>query len=337
MSEKEKGRASSSDVAKLAGVSQSTVSRVFTNDVPVSEEIRERVLKVATELNYHPSVIARSMIQRSTKIICIINGSFADVFYGRALGYFTAGLQEHGYTTLLLNLTGNDMEETLPIALRYQVDGIITTTANLSSRLVDSCKNLKTPAVLFNRYSLGSSLSSVCLDNGKAGQDVAKYLISKGHRKLAYISGDPSSSTNKDRQKGFITGIENAGLEPFAIITGDYTYESGRAAAQTLCLQDDKPDAVFCANDTIAIGFMETARIDFGLKIPEDISVIGFNNSPFSAWRNYDLTTVEQPIERMVETTINILLDSIHAGNDESVIRLIPGHIVERNTVAVKT
>lgn len=337
MGGKKNERASSKDVAKLAGVSQSTVSRVFRQDTSVSVKARAQVLEAAKELEYQPSVIARSLMQRSTRIIGLINGRFGDDFYGQALGYFTSGLQAQGYSTLLLNLSGSDMEDTLPIALRYQVDGIIITTSTLSSTLVESCKRLKTPAILFNRYTIGSSLSSVCLDNTRAGRDVANYLIGRGHRKLSYIAGDPSASTNKDRQEGFITAIQAAGLAPFAIHPGEYSYECGERAAQDILASHERPDAVFCANDSIAAGFMETARLDFGVRIPEDISVIGFNNAPFSAWKSFNITTVEQPISRMVETTIKVLMESIHSGSDESVIRMIPGNIVERGTVTTRT
>lgn len=337
MGGKKTERSSSSDVAKRAGVSQTTVSRVFRHGDSVSMKVRDRVMNAANELNYHPSVIARSLSQNSTKIICIINSRFGDDFYGRALGYFTSGLQAHGYTTLLLNLSGGDMEDTLPIALRYQVDGIIITTSTLSSKLVESCRKLNTPAILFNRYTMGSSLSSVCLDNNRAGQEVARYFMHRGHRKLSYISGDPVASTNKDRQEGYLTAIHAAGLEPFSMVQGEYTYEAGKCAAQEILSGRDWPDAVFCANDTIAIGFMETARLDFGIRIPEDISVVGFNDTPFSAWRSYDLTTIEQPISRMVDTAISVLLENIQSGSDESVIRMIPGLLIERGTVALRS
>jgi DNA-binding LacI/PurR family transcriptional regulator len=333
MGGKKSERASSKDVARLAGVSQTTVSRVFRDESLVSEKVRAQVLSAAKELHYQPSVIARSLMQRSTRIVCIINGRFGDDFYGQALGHFTSGLQAYGYSTLILNLSGNDMEDTLPIALSYQVDGIIITTSTLSSALVENCKRLRTPAILFNRYTIGSSLSSVCLDNTRAGRDVANYFMERGHRRLAYLAGDPTASTNKDRQEGFLSAIEAAGFEPFAILAGEYSYESGQRAAKKVLSGHEMPDAVFCANDAIAVGFIETARLDFGMKIPRDISVIRFNNSPFSAWRSFDITTVEQPIARMVETTIKLLLESIQSGADESVIKLIPGTIVERGTV----
>ena len=164
-------QASSIDVARLAGVSQSAVSRAFTAGASISEKKKKAILEAADKLNYRPNVIARSLVQNSTKIIGLVMTRFMSPFYTTVLADFTRHIQERGYSTLLLNIDNDkEVEDVLSTALQYQVDGLIITSAKLSSVMVDGCARSKTPIVLFNRYSENNELSAVYCDGYDAGR-----------------------------------------------------------------------------------------------------------------------------------------------------------------------
>lgn len=327
-------RVSSRDVAKLAGVSQASVSRVFTPGKQVSEDKRKRVLDAARRLNYKPSVIARSLIQNSTKIIGIVLRSFENLFYTRALDFFAQKLQSLGYSVMLFDINGEQaVEDTLPIALQYQVDGVIITSASLSSPLVEECSRLDTPVVLFNRVNAERNVHSVSTDNQSAGRKIADYLIRKGHRKISYIAGERSSSTNRNRELGFTERLYEDGLSVFSRAEGNYGYLSGIEAAHTILSNTELPSTVFSSNDYMAMAFIDTAISEYGLKIPDDISVVGFDDIPMASWPKYNLTTYHQYTEKLVDNTIKILLEALEDPNMPIAHQFLQGRLTERGTV----
>jgi DNA-binding LacI/PurR family transcriptional regulator len=324
---------SSIEVARLAGVSQAAVSRVFTPGASVSDEMREKVLAAAKQLGYRPNAIARSLTQRSTHMIGLAMVRFMNPFYARLLQEFTARLQALGYWTLLFNVShGDELEQALPTALQYQVDGLIITSATLSSRLADECAQFGTPVVLFNRYSLDSDVNAVCCDSVRGGRLVADALVDAGHRRFAYLAGEAGSSTNQDRERGFVSRLRERGHELALSEQGDYSYESGYAAAKRLLEREDRPDAIFCANDLMAMAALDVARCELGLRVPEDLSIIGFDDILQAGWPKYDLTTVRQPVERMVDATIELLLSAIENPDGERILRMIPPTLAVRSS-----
>ncbi|MBI9103864.1 MAG: LacI family DNA-binding transcriptional regulator [Spirochaetales bacterium] len=332
-------RVSSVDVAREAGVSQATVSRVFNQKkgTNVSEETVEKIMAAAKKINYRPSVIARSLQENTTNIIGIINRRFDSSFHMKSLDLFSRELQKQGYTTLLLNLPlDGSMDSTLYKALEYQVDGIILTSANLTSSLASECQNYDTPVVQFNRYSLYQEVDSVCLDNYRAGVDVGSYLVELNHKRIGYVSGVVGSSTSVDRKKGLEEGLGRAGLSLACEYVGGMTHQSGCRAADSFfggVAKDSWPDAVFCITDDVAVGFIDQARSIYGVNIPEDVSVVGFDDAPIAKWPQYKLTTVSQPIETMVMEAIDILLDLIKYEKSGVTKKMIPGSLVPRSTV----
>jgi DNA-binding LacI/PurR family transcriptional regulator len=328
---KTRTRISSIDVARLSGVSQSAVSRCFTPGASISVKSREKVLKAARELNYTPNIIARSLVQKATQIIGIIMTRYKSPFYSRVLGEFILRIQEQGYKTMLLNI-GNDesVGGVLSTALQYQVDGLIITSATFSSTMVESCISSQTPVVLFNRYSMHNELSAVYCDGMDGGRKAADLLLPK-HKYFACIKGEEESSTSRDRSHGFIRRLEEKGITKIPFERGDYSYESGYAAAEYLLNKKNPPDAIFCVSDLMAMGAMDAARYKFGLKIPEDISIMGFDNIEMASWSSYDLTTIRQPVTTMVNATIDQLFHSIKDG-DETVIRKIKTELIQRSS-----
>lgn len=319
MSDKKQKRVSSVDVARLAGVSQSAVSRAFTPGASISEDKKKLIYDAAIKLNYRPNVIARSLVQKSTKIIGLVMNRFKSPFYTTVLDDFTRHIQENGYSALLLNMD-NDQEvyEVLSTALQYQVDGLIITSANLNSVMVESCLRSRTPVVLFNRYLENNELNAVYCDGQHGGRMVADLLYPQ-HKRFACIKGEQSSSTSRDRSQGFVSRLRELGVDDCICEHAEFTYESGYEAAVKILAREDRPDALFCVSDLMALGAMDAARIQFDLKIPEDLSVVGFDNIPMACWHNYELTTAAQPGPKMAAAAVEMLLRSIKGSSQDTV------------------
>jgi DNA-binding LacI/PurR family transcriptional regulator len=326
-------RVSSVDVAKHAGVSQASVSRTFSRKGNVAEKTRQKVLEAAYELGYNPNAIARGLIQSSTNIIGVVMLRFMNPFYAFLLKEFTREFQRLGYVTMLLSIENEqELDDALPVALQYYVDGIIITSATLSSKMAESCMQTGTPVVLFNRYTTIENVNSVRTDNVGGGRVVADYLVSRGHRRIAYVAGEKNSSTNQDREKGFRERLQEHRLEISNYAQGDYTYDSGYAAAKELLQDGELPDAVFCANDLMALGLMDAARYEFGLAIPDRLAVVGFDDIPMASWPAYKLTSYHQPVRRLVEETIDVLVRAIADIDAEVETKLISGELIERRS-----
>jgi len=327
------GRVSQKDVAREAGVSQATVSRVFNHEESVSDDKREAVMAAADRLGYRPDAIARSLVQDATRMVGLAIMRFTNPFYARIIRDFTRALQERGYWTLLLNVANTEeMERTLPTALQYQVDGMIVTSATLSSRMAKEFARAGTPVVLFNRYVHKSSTNAVCCDNVEGARMVADALLDGGHQRIAYVTGEIGSSTNRDRERGFTKRLEERGYILDLRETGDYSHESGAAAARRLLQGDDPPDAIFCANDLMAMGALDVARCEMDVQVPEELSIVGFDDIPMAGWANYSLTTIRQPIEPMVDATIDVLMGAVETPSADPVIRWVPPVFIERTS-----
>ncbi|MBL8058222.1 MAG: LacI family DNA-binding transcriptional regulator [Anaerolineales bacterium] len=320
------------DVARLAGVSQSTVSRVFSAEDRVSEETRARVLAAAQNLGYQPNVLARSLTTQQSNIVGIVT-HISNPFYPYIIEKLTRKLQEMGRQTLLFSVEPDqDVDEILPLVLQYRVDALIITSASLSSEMASQCERQGTPVVLFNRYVPGAKVSAVCCDNIEGGRLVANLLLDAGHKRLAHIAGRAPTSTNRDREKGFADRLRERGYGTWLRDESDHAYQSGREAAQRLFRRPDRPDAIFCVSDAVAFGAIDAARYDCGLRIPEDVSIVGFDDLPTAAWPAYSVTTIREPVNRMVDLTLELLVERIEHPQAEPVLELLPGQVVKRTS-----
>jgi len=326
-------RASQKDVAREAGVSQATVSRVFTEEQNVSDEKRTAVMAAAERLGYRPDAIARGLVQDATRIIGLAIMRFTNPFYARMIRDLTGALQQRGFWTLLLNVANREeIEDTLPTALQYHVDGMIVTSATLSSRMADEFARAGTPVVLFNRYIHGNKVNAVCCDNVEGARMVADLLLDGGAERIAYVTGEIGSSTNRDRERGFIQRLRERGYTLEHQELGDYSYESGAAAARRLLRMDHRPDAIFCANDLMAMGALDVARFELGISVPDELSVVGFDDIPMAGWPAYSLTTIRQPFKPMVDATIEVLMDAVHRPDAGTVTRWVAPFLIERTS-----
>jgi DNA-binding LacI/PurR family transcriptional regulator len=327
-------RVSSIDVAKRAGVSQSTVSRVFSPDIKVSADKRERVLKAAAELGYHPSAIARSLSMQRTNIVGMVMANLTSPFYPYVLSLFLQRFQSLGRQVLLFTTAPNqDIDEILPHVIQHRVDALIVTSATLSSEMAEQCAQYGTPVILFNRYVLGARVSAVCCDNVEGGRQAANLLLDTGHRRLAYIAGVVNASTNADREKGFTDRLQERGVTEWLREQADFTYDAGYEAAVRLLRRPDRPDAIFCGSDNMALATLDAARSEFGLSIPDDLSVVGFDDIPMARWPAYALTTIRQEVRQMIDSTLSFL--DAHLADPDTPDRMetVPGKLVVRKSV----
>ncbi len=330
-------RITSLEVAKLAGVSQSAVSRVFTPAASSSKKTNELVRKVAAELGYRPNILARSLITGKTRIIGLVVAYLDNYFYPGALELISSALQKKGYHVLIF-MSGNkegDIANAVDEILDYQVDGIIAASVSMSSDLANRCASAGVPVVLFNRTQDDERLSAVTSDNLLGGQKVASFLLAGGHERIGYIAGWEGASTQRDREKGFKDELKRSGHKLYARELGNFNLDEARQAARNMFSKKDFPDAVFIANDAMAIAVIDVIRFELGLKVPDQVSVVGYDDVPIASWPAYDLTTVRQPANQMVSETVSILMDSIDNKNTRARRIQIDGPLIVRGSARI--
>lgn len=316
------------DVARLANVSQSTVSRVFTPGKSVSEKTRKRVLEAADELNYRPNALARSLTKQKTNMVGLAMKDIQNPFYHEVLGMFSQKLRAKGYNILFLYTENEEIQqEELNHFLEYNVEGIIVTDAVISSKLVEKIYKNSIPVTLFNRYDKNIPCHSVSCDNVSAAKEIATYLFDQQIDDIVFITGKKNTSTNQERQRGFTEFFRSKNKE-ITILEGDYTYEKAYHLITKMVKDGRIPQAIFGANDITAIGAMDALR-DQQVSIPEETIVIGFDNIKMADWPSYQLSTWMQPIEQMVDKTIELLTTK---KNDEYQTIKLTGEFIHRKT-----
>ncbi|PZW41382.1 DNA-binding LacI/PurR family transcriptional regulator [Humitalea rosea] len=322
------------DVARLAGVSQSAVSRCFTPGASAAPQMRERVEAAARSLGYRPNLIARSLITRRSRIIGVALGYLHNQFYPAVLEALSEALQAIGYQVLLFTAPQEgDADPRIADILRYQVDGLVLASASLSSRLAAECRASGVPVVLFNRTTAGDDgTESVSGDNEAGAAMIAAFLVAGGHRRLAYVAGLENSSTNRDRQRGFCAALAAHGLAPPRIVAGGYDHTQAQRAAALLFASGDPPDAVFCANDHMALAVMDAARHSHGLRVPDDVSIIGFDDTAPASWPSFSLTSFSQPVAEMVAATVGLLVARLADPDAPARQLVLPGALVVRGS-----
>ncbi len=331
-------KVTSAEVAARAGVSQSAVSRVFTPGASASKKTVEKVRKAAEELGYRPNSLARAMVSGKSRIIGLVVAYLENHFYPEALEKLSNALQEKGYHVLVFmaSRTAGDVDDVVEEILDYQVDGIITASVAMSSELTDRCRKAGVPMVLFNRSQDGPGLSSVTSNNVAGGRKVAEFLLAGGHQRIGYIAGWEGASTQRDREAGFVARLAEAGQGLFAREVGDFHFDKAQDAARRMFFNPaQRPDAVFVANDHMAFAVMDVLRAELGLRVPEDVSVVGYDDVPTAGWPAYDLTTVRQPANRMVAETVDLLLAEID-GNERDIRKVeIDGPLIVRGSARI--
>lgn len=305
-------RANSYDVARVAGVSQSAVSRVFQPGASASKEMRSRVLKAAKKLGYRPNAIARGLITQRSDMVAVVISVQTNLYYPEVLVQLTKRFSERGVRVLLFALEHEgDIESTLEQVLRYRVDGVVT-AAMLSPQQLAVIESADIPVVFFNRTLPDAPVNSVRCDQEEGERWLVNRLFEAGHRHFAIVAGPDDSPVSTERTRGASRKLHELGITDFRVVKGDYGYDSGRRCfAELMSGAGQAPDAVVVANDAMAIGCIDEARSAFGLRVPEDVSVVGFDGIGPAKFDAYALTTIRQPVARMTDATVSMLLDRI--------------------------
>ncbi|MBL0142028.1 MAG: LacI family DNA-binding transcriptional regulator [Betaproteobacteria bacterium] len=330
------GAVTSHDVARLAQVSQATVSRVLRQDPKVRPQTRDRVLKVLAETRYEPNAAARAFRTSRTGSIGVVVARLSYQLYPAMLEAIGAQLARLGQRMIVWDSEhGGDAPASR--ALRQGiVDGVILTAATQESEFLRDVSAGSFPVVLVNRIVDSYASDQVSSDNLDGGRRVADYLVRCGRKRIALIGGVPRASTIRDREKGFREVLRRRGVElpPHYYYRSDtFSHASGEQAVKRLLDLGAPPDAIFCVNDVLALGAMDGAR-GRGLRVPGDLWIVGYDDIELASWGAFDLTTVRQPMELMVAQAIDLLLARV-AGSEAPVAhRCLPNELVIRGSTA---
>ncbi len=305
-------RATSYDVAKLAGVSQSAVSRVFKPGASASQDMRARVIDAANELGYRPNAIARGLITQRSNMVAVVISKLTNLYYPEVLVQLTQRFSEQGVRVLLFALEREgDIESVLEQMLQYQVDGIVT-AAMLSPQQLSIIENVGIPVVFYNRTLPDLMVNSVRCDQEEGERWLVGELVRAGHKTFGIVAGPADSIVSQERTQGALQRLEQLGIGDVTVVGGDYGYESGRRCfAEVVSKMNGPPDAVIGANDVMAIGCIDEARESFALKVPDDVSIVGFDGVGPASYAAYNVTTVRQPVGRMTDAAVSMLLERI--------------------------
>ncbi|AML51717.1 LacI family DNA-binding transcriptional regulator [Falsihalocynthiibacter arcticus] len=319
------------DVAKSAETSVSAISRAFRSDSSLSDDVRQRVLRIAAEMGYViPS--QRMAAQGKTRTISLVVGDVVNPFYPSILEAFSSAAMDEG---ILLNLhvvpQGKSVDSVIAHVLGQRSSAVIVTSATLSSDLAVQCLQKGLPVVLFNRVQINTGLSAVCCDNYAGAQQVVDFLLTKGYQRIAFVGGLRNTSTHLERWRGFEDRMNDAGRPVFRSVSGSFDYDVSFAAVVDLLNDSQPPDAIFCANDIMAMAAIDAAKSQ-GRSIPHDVAVVGFDDVPMAAWQSYRLTTVRQRVRLMVQDTFKLISQLIEDPAARGTIRITPSVLIERDS-----
>ncbi len=323
-------------VAEVAGVSQSTVSRVLGNHPGVRLQTRERVLRALKATDYVPSAIARALRTNRTGTIGIVVAQMANPFYPELIRVLGRYLTDRNLGMHLWDSEGPGEGTAIEAIRQGVVDGVIFTTATSQSVAVAEALRSTSPLVLINRTVREFDCDQVTSDNVAAGWKVADYLVQAGHQRIGLISGPPQASTAAERRAGLEAGLAHHGmrLNPQWLQEGEFSHAYGRETVRRwLGMGSDAPTAIFCANDLIALGAIDGAR-SFGAQIPRDLWIVGHDNIAAASWDSYDLTTVRQSVTEMVKTALRLLLSRIDNRESAPTFCRLPSDLVIRGSTA---
>ncbi|MFZ5351985.1 MAG: LacI family DNA-binding transcriptional regulator [Bacillota bacterium] len=324
------------EVAKQANVSVATVSRVLNDLGGYSEDTKERVLKVIEQMGYQPNTIARGLVTKNTKTIGVLLPNVKTIFYGEIIDGIEDTAHMNNYSVVVCNtgIDGNRTLEYLKVLTGRQVDGIIITSLTITNDYYKALAAIKVPIILVSTESYRLQVPYVKVDDKQAAYSAAQYLIEMGHTDIAMISGTPDDPVaGEPRINGYLQALQDYGIpiNKKLIKHGNFSYQSGITCMEELLSEKNTFSAVFAASDNMAVGALSVAYKK-GIKVPDELSVIGYDNTPVAEMAIPPLTVVAQPLYNMGKTAMEKLLSMIKTQKRaESII--LPHKIVERNTV----
>ena len=324
-------RATSYDVARAAGVSQSAVSRCFKDGGSIAAETRARIVKVATELGYRPNALAQGLISGRTGLVALLITSLTNLYYPEVLDELTRRLTARDMRVLLFSLgSEGDVDAVLDQLWRHSIDGAIC-AAHLSDAQTRLFADHGVPLVLYNRVSDRAPVASVGCDSAAGERLLVEQLWASGHRRFGIVAGPQDAYVGEERRRAAQERLATEGHGEVPVVRGDFSYASGRDGLGALLAIDSAIDAVVCVNDVMAAGAIDAAREELGRSVPEDLSIVGFDGSGPASWSSYRVTSIRQPVERMTEAAVGMLVERIADAHAPAERRLfagefLPGH-----------
>lgn len=323
------------DVAKLANVSYSTVSRALTNSSRVKPETRDRIQRLAREMGYTPSAAARSLVTQRTMTIGIVATTMTDMFQAEVIQAIEHAALSHEYSVILAQSGFGSERELAEIqALRERrVDGIILISVRVGGVYAAILQGTNIPLVFINSCQTDYG-RSVRVDSLQGGREAVNHLLNLGHRRIAYITGPEEDWDNLARQEGYRDALGARGIpvDPALIVQGDCRPGGGIRAMQQLLSLPEPPTGVFCYNDATALGGLRFLY-SVGMRVPEDLSIIGFDNTDLSTYFEPPLTTIAQPTQELGQKAVEVVLAMLR-GEDLGEAHLLPCELVVRQSTA---
>lgn len=322
------------DVAKKSGLSVVTVSRVLNNSTSVRQKNKEKVLQAMKDLDYHPNASARSLASGKTGIIGLTLTTLHDTVLDAVVKEINDCLAEQGYFLALSISQGDEDSFQRSMFQEDRVDGVILLSPVNADIYVMELKKRKIPFVILDNQQRNPSVPSIVVNNFKGGYDATKHLIDLGHTEIAHISGPDPYLSSRERERGYLFALEEAGLKPFHIEQGTFGIPSGHSIAMRWIQSGRLPTAVFAADDFIALGVMDAFKNE-RIRIPEDVSIVGFDDQIYAEEFRPTLTTIRQPFEKIGRQGVDILLKLIKDPSKRNVtMEFDPTLIVRESTGA---
>ncbi len=322
-------------VAKRAGVSRSTVSRVINNDPNVRDDTRQRVLNIVRDLNYHPNVAARGLAAGRTRVLGLViprtvSTLFTDPYFSLLIEGVSAACNAQDHSVMLWIAEPEYERRTIRQILHGGlIDGVIVASQVLDDPVVDALIKSDLPFILIGRHPDARNVSYVDSDNRNGAREIVEYLLRLGYRRVATITGPKNMIVGADRLEGYLAALHVRGItpDPALIVEGDFSEVGGYTAAQQLLPRG--PDAIFAASDTMATGALRALR-EANCRVPQDVALAGFDDMPFAAHTDPPLTTVRQTIQRAGVTAVETLIDLVtHPGSPTRRV-ILPTELVIR-------
>ena len=287
------------------------------------------MIDAARELGYHPNAMASGLITRRSNLVAVVISNLTNLYYPEVLAELTRRLSDHGIRVLLFALQAeSDVDAMLDQVWRYRVDGAII-AARLAPEQLREFAQRGVPVVLYNRFGEGEAVSSVCCDSLGGERHLVERLVAAGHQLFGVISGPADSYVSQERVHGAVQRLQELGRDAI-VVDGAFDYDSGERGLRELLERTERRlDALICANDLMAIGAMDCARMEFGLSVPGDLSIVGFDGVAPAGWASYRLSTVRQPVRRMTEAAVLMVLERIEDFSLSPEVRTFAGSLVE--------
>ena len=322
------------EVAERAGVSRSAVSRTFTPGASVSERTREKVLTAADALGYRPNALASSLTTGRTKLVGLVSNNFHNPMFLQVFDLFTRALQEQGLRPLLVNLSDEtDPLTSVRMMLSYSVDGVIVASSTLPPSFAKAFREAGIPVVhSFGRFEVEPSAHVVGIDNIECGRMAARRLIGCGYTRIAFLGGPENATSTQDRHKGFMEVARAAkGVQVSATYARAYSFDAGREA-MAQALGRDRAQGYFCGDDVTAIGAISAVE-SAGLRVPEDVGIIGLNDMEMARWASVNLTTIHQPIDQIITASVDRVIEMLEDPQAPPLAQQFSCRVVERGTL----